>query len=203
MPADTVLPSRIRRIVATTLEHSRPSTGAAGAETSRAGHSRSGRCRRRETRQAFTMVVVDFTRAGPPRDLRHPQGPLVLYDGDCGFCAKSVRFILDHERDHDIRFAPLQGPTAAELRRHYPRIPQAISTMVYVGDGRAHLRSKAVLHACKHLRAPWRWAHTMRWVPSFVLDLGYRALAAVRLRIWGHADACQMVSAEERTRFLP
>jgi predicted DCC family thiol-disulfide oxidoreductase YuxK len=147
------------------------------------------------------MAVVDFARATASRDI--PQGPLVLYDGDCGFCAKSVRFILAHERDHDIRFAPLQGETVARLRSHYPRIPAAIDTMVYVGGGRAYFRSRAVLHAAKHLHAPWRWAYGLRFLPSFLLDIGYRALAAVRHRIWGHADACQMVTPEQRTRFLP
>ena len=147
------------------------------------------------------MAVVDFTRATPSRDL--PDGPVLLYDGDCGFCARSVQWILAHERDHEIRFAPLQGATAARLRRSFPRIPDAISTLVYVGGGRAHLRSKAVLHAARHLRAPWRWAHALRWLPGFAFDLGYRLVAATRYRIWGHADACQRVTAEQRARFLP
>jgi predicted DCC family thiol-disulfide oxidoreductase YuxK len=43
----------------------------------------------------------------------------------------------------------------------------------------------------------------MRWFPGVVLDVGYRALAAVRYRIWGRADACQMVTPEQRARFLP
>ncbi|HEY0476044.1 MAG TPA: DCC1-like thiol-disulfide oxidoreductase family protein [Kofleriaceae bacterium] len=147
------------------------------------------------------MAVVDFTRAAPSREL--PAGPVVLYDGDCGFCAKSVCWILAHERDHEIRFAPLQGTTAAVLRRHHPRIPAAISSVVYVGGGRAYLRSKALLHIAQHLRPPWRWAHGVRWFPGVVLDLGYRLIAAVRYRIWGHADACQLVTPEQRARFLP
>lgn len=147
------------------------------------------------------MAVVDFTRASRPRDL--PEGPMVLYDGDCGFCARSVRWILAHERDHDIRFAPLQGPTAARLRQSYPRIPASIESVVYVDGGRAYLRSKALLHAARHLRAPWRWGHAMRWAPGFALDLGYRLIAMVRHRIWGHADACQVVTPEQRMRFLP
>jgi predicted DCC family thiol-disulfide oxidoreductase YuxK len=147
------------------------------------------------------MAVVDFTHARPAEDL--PSGPVVLYDGDCGFCARSVRWILDHERDHEIRFAPLQGPTAARLRRSYPRIPAAIDSVVYVSGGRAFLRSQALLQAASHLRAPWRWGHAMRWLPSIVLDVGYRLVAAVRYRIWGHADACQMVTPEQRARFLP
>jgi predicted DCC family thiol-disulfide oxidoreductase YuxK len=132
-----------------------------------------------------------------------PTGPVLLYDGTCGLCAKSVRWILDHEGDHEIVFAPLQGPTAAAARARYPQIPQAIDTVVYISHGRAHVRSKAFLHAASHLRAPWRWTHALRWMPGLVLDLGYRAVAALRYRLWGHADACQLVTPEQRPRFLP
>lgn len=146
------------------------------------------------------MTVVDIMR-GRPREL--PDGPVMLYDGDCGFCARSVQWILDHERDHAIRFAPLQGRTAARLRQSYPRIPEAIDSVVFVTDGRAYLRSKALLHAACHLRAPWRWGYAIRWVPGIAFDLGYRVVAAMRFRIWGRADACHLVTAEQRTRFLP
>ena len=132
-----------------------------------------------------------------------PDAPLVLYDGTCRLCAKAVRWILEHERDHDIVFAPLQGPTGELARARYPRIPASIDTVVYISAGRAHLRSKALLHAARHLRAPWRWGHAARWVPSFVLDLAYRVVAAVRYRIWGHADACGLVTPEQRRRFVP
>jgi predicted DCC family thiol-disulfide oxidoreductase YuxK len=160
-------------------------------------------------RQVLAMAVVDLTRAGRSQDLpdglpdRLPEGPIVLYDGDCGFCAKSVRWLLAHERDHAIRFAPLQGATAARLRRSHPRIPEAIDSVVYVADGRAFLRSKALLHAARHLRAPWRWGHALRWLPGFVLDPWYRLLAALRYRIWGRVDACRLVGPEQRSRFLP
>jgi len=132
-----------------------------------------------------------------------PAGALMLYDGSCGLCAKSVRWILAHERDHEIQFAPLQGTTAQLARERYPRIPASIDTVVYIAGGRAHLRSKAFLHAARHLRAPWRWGHALRWIPGFVLDLVYRVIAAVRYRIWGHADACGLVTPEQRARFLP
>jgi len=128
---------------------------------------------------------------------------LVLYDGTCGLCARSVRWILDHEADAEIRFAPLQGPTAARAREQFPQIPLSIDTVVYIAAGRAHLRSKALLHAAGHLRAPWRWGYALRWFPAAVLDLGYRAVAAVRYRVWGRVDACGLVTPAQRTRFLP
>lgn len=137
-----------------------------------------------------------------PEPASQDAGPLVLYDGVCGLCARSVRWILRHERDHALRFAPLQGPTAAALRARFPSIPETIDTVVYVDGDRAHLRSKAFLHLARHLRAPWRWAHAFRWLPGFLLDLGYRLIAAIRYRVWGKLDACELPAPEQRVRFL-
>jgi predicted DCC family thiol-disulfide oxidoreductase YuxK len=130
-------------------------------------------------------------------------GDLVLYDGTCGLCAKSVRWILRHERDHDIQFAPLQGETTEALRAAHPEIPATVDTVVYVHEGQVYLRSKAFLHLAGHLRAPWRWAYAFRWFPGFVLNVGYRFIAAIRYKIWGRVDACELPSPEQRVRFLP
>jgi predicted DCC family thiol-disulfide oxidoreductase YuxK len=129
--------------------------------------------------------------------------PVVLYDGSCGLCHGSVRFLLRHERDAELMFAPLQGATAAALRAQYPEIPTDLDSVVLVEDGRARLRSEAFLHASRHLRAPWRWAYAMRWIPAVLGDLAYRAVAAIRYRVWGRADECALPSPEQRTRFLP
>lgn len=129
--------------------------------------------------------------------------PVVLYDGTCGLCARSVRWILRHERDHELRFAPLQGETAAALRANYPNIPESIDTIVYIDGERAHLRSKAFLMMARHFRAPWRWMHAVRWLPGFLLDLGYRFIAAIRYRVWGKVDGCELPSPENRARFMP
>lgn len=129
--------------------------------------------------------------------------PVVLYDGVCGLCAKAVRWILHHERDHAIQFAPLQGATAAALRVRFPQIPVNIDTVVYIDGDRAYLRSKAFLHLARHLRAPWRWIYVMRWWPAFLGDLGYRVVAATRYRLFGKVDSCELPSPENRARFLP
>lgn len=132
-----------------------------------------------------------------------PDAPIVLYDGTCGLCHASVKWLLHHERDHEVLFAPLQGETAAALRARYPNIPTELSTVVLVQDGRARLRSKAFLHLGRHLRAPWRWLYGLRWFPGVLGDLGYRLVAALRYRIWGRADLCELPSPENRRRFLP
>ncbi len=129
--------------------------------------------------------------------------PVLLYDGTCGLCHRSVRWILQHERDHELQFAPLQGETAAALRARHHAIPEALESVVLVDDDRVRLRSKAFLYTARHLRAPWRWAYAVRWLPGFLLDLGYRVIAAIRYRVWGRAELCDLPAPEHRARFLP
>lgn len=129
--------------------------------------------------------------------------PIVLYDGTCGLCHRSVKFLLHHERADTLTFAPLQGETAAALRARHPEIPDNLDTVVFIEDGRVHLRSKAFLYVSHHLRAPWRWAYAFRWFPAIVLDLLYRLIAKIRYRVWGRADECTLPSPEQRARFMP
>jgi predicted DCC family thiol-disulfide oxidoreductase YuxK len=129
--------------------------------------------------------------------------PVLLYDGTCGLCDRSVKWILRHERDRELTFAPLQGATAAALRVRHGDIPATVESVVLVDDDRVRLRSKAFLYTAKHLRAPWRWAYALRWMPALVLDLGYRVIARVRYRVWGRVDACELPAVDHRQRFLP
>ena len=132
-----------------------------------------------------------------------PPERLVLYDGVCGFCDGSVQWLLAHDPRQRLRFAALQGTTADALRARFPEMPRDIDTVVFVDEGRVYLRSAAAFAILRHLPDPWPWVAVWRFIPSPISDLGYRAIAAVRYRIWGKLDACRIPKPEERARFLP
>ncbi len=136
-----------------------------------------------------------------------PGGPLppfvVLYDGACGLCSRTVAWLLARDRDRRLFFAPLQGETAARLRERHPEIPTGIDSVVYLEPGGVHLRSKALLHAARHLGPPWRWAFRLRFLPAFPLDLVYRLVARARHRLWGGRTACPLPPGAGAGRFLP
>lgn len=136
-----------------------------------------------------------------PMDVNVP-GPVVLYDGECGLCHRSVKFLLARDGGN-LYYAPLQGETATALRTKHPEIPQALESVVLVADGKVHLRSKAFLYGAKYLKAPWRWAYAFRWLPAFLLDLGYRFIARIRYRVWGKFDSCQRPTTDQRAKLLP
>ena len=101
-------------------------------------------------------------------------------------------------------FVWLRVVRAAQLPRGWHReIPANIDTVILVDGDRVHLRSKAFLYLARHLGSPWRWAYAFRWFPGFLMNIGYRFVAAIRYRIWGRADACELPSPEQRARFLP
>lgn len=129
-------------------------------------------------------------------------GPVVLYDGVCGLCHRSVRFLRKRDRNQ-VWYAPLQGETAAQLRAEHPQIPETLESVVLVDRGRVHLRSKAFLYGARYLTRPWRWAYHLRWMPALLLDLLYRLIARVRYRVWGKLDACALPTADQRAQLLP
>ena len=131
-----------------------------------------------------------------------PEGPVILYDGQCGLCNRSVRWLIEHD-DGRPRYAPLQGPTAAAARARFPNIPVTLESVVLVDGDRAHLRSKAFLHIARYLRWPWRAGAAFRWLPAFVLDPIYGFIARRRYRWYGHYDECRLPTTAERQRLLP
>ncbi len=132
-----------------------------------------------------------------------PHERLVLYDGVCGFCDSSVQWLLAHDPERRLQFAPLQGSTADALRARFPEMPRDIDTVVFVEGDRLYLRSAAAFAILRHLPAPWSWLAVWRFIPSPIADLGYRVIAALRYRIWGKLDACRIPKHSERARFLP
>ncbi|HEY8155112.1 MAG TPA: DCC1-like thiol-disulfide oxidoreductase family protein [Myxococcota bacterium] len=132
---------------------------------------------------------------------------LVLFDGVCGFCDGAVRWLLAHDPSGRLGFAPLQGVTAAALRRQHREIPVDLETLVLVdstgGSSRVFLRTDALWRVCAQLAGPWRLLAWLRWLPRSLRDVGYDFFVRRRYRWFGQLDACRVPGAAERARFWP
>ncbi len=146
-------------------------------------------------------MLPDVADAGPPGAPLPPF--IVLYEGVCGPCSRTVAWLVAHDPERRLAFAPLQGETAARLRALHPEIPPGLDTVAYLEPGGVPLRSRAFLRASRHLPTPWRWAFRLRWLPSAPLDLAYRLVARLRYRLWGRSEACRLPAGVDPGRFLP
>jgi predicted DCC family thiol-disulfide oxidoreductase YuxK len=142
---------------------------------------------------------------------------LVIFDGHCGFCNRSVRWFLRRDRFDRLRFIPSESPQlAALLLRHQITETQnglsspilAPSTILVVSNPdtpveQVLVRSDAAIAMLRQLPRPWpALAAVMRWIPRPLRDLGYRLVARYRYRIWGRLETCPIPTAQERERFL-
>lgn len=127
------------------------------------------------------------------------QGAVVLYDGACGFCSRTVRFILDHERTHTLRFASLDSPYAMTVLSARPEL-RDVDSLVWVDGETALVRSSGALRVARYLGGPWRLAAMLQLVPIPLRDWVYDVVARHRHRIAGHA--CFVPTPAERSRFL-
>jgi predicted DCC family thiol-disulfide oxidoreductase YuxK len=133
-------------------------------------------------------------------------GPeLLFYDGACGLCHHSVRFVLAHDAAGAFRFAPIGGPTfeAAVPAPARPAVPDAI--VVKRADGTLLFRSDATLHILGRLGGGWRaLAAALRVVPRPLRDVVYGWVARSRRRWFATPDdACPVVPPDLRARFAP
>lgn len=126
---------------------------------------------------------------------------ILLYDGDCGFCSRSVLFVFRHDPRGRIHFASLQSAVGqALLSKH--GVPLDMSTVLLIDDRGAHVRSTAVLRAARLLRWPWSWGYAAIVVPRPVRDGIYRLIAKHRHRFGPAVEACRMPTPELRARML-
>ena len=56
--------------------------------------------------------------------------------------------------------------------------------------------------AAARMRAPWKYAAVLLWVPRPIRDLVYNVVAAIRMRIAGTSNACEIPPAEIRQRLI-
>ncbi len=129
--------------------------------------------------------------------------PVMIFDGECVLCSRTVQFVLRHERDELIHFATTQSDAGREIaERNGISVADLDLTFVLVEDEKAWLRSNAALRVAAHLRAPWRWLAAFRIVPRPLRDSVYSAVARRRYRLFGRRDTCFLPDPTQRHRFL-
>ena len=128
---------------------------------------------------------------------------IVLFDGVCGLCNRSVDVLLRLDRHGALRFAPLQSRVGQALLRDRGLDPSEFSSVVVIADGRVYRRSDAVLHAMSTIGGMWRAISAAgRLIPRPLRDLVYDWIATNRYRWFGQRSTCRLPTPEERERFL-
>lgn len=144
----------------------------------------------------------------PPAGDSPPARGLLLYDGGCALCRRSVRLLLALDRRRALRFAPLGGETARSLLGP-DREAGGEGSVVFVplagpDSGRPLRRSTALIAALAAVGAPGPLAaRAIALLPARLRDALYDAVARRRRRDPARAARCPLPAPGESDRFLP
>ena len=134
-------------------------------------------------------------------------GPVLLYDGTCGFCADSVQLVLRHDRRGTLRFAALDSTFGRAVRARHPELAHVDSVVWYqlatrdAGE-RLFTRSSAALRVARYLGGRWRFATLARLIPPIIRDALYNLVARHRHQLTHGGPQCLVPTPEQRARFL-
>ena len=132
-------------------------------------------------------------------DIRHG---VVLFDGTCAFCERSVKFMARRDPAGYFRFGASQSEAGARLLAEHGLTRQATRSLVLIEQGQVFTRSTATLRIARHLPWPWRMAGGLLWVPRPLRDAVYKLVAAARHRLAGRSNACDIPPPEIRDRMI-
>jgi predicted DCC family thiol-disulfide oxidoreductase YuxK len=130
-----------------------------------------------------------------------PHG-VILFDGTCAFCERSVVFIAKRDPAGYFRFGASQSPEAEALLAPLGLTRDTARSIILIEDGRAYLRSTATLRIAARLRFPWSLGRLFLTVPRPVRDALYKVVAAIRHRLAGRSNACVVPPPEIRARMI-
>ncbi len=127
---------------------------------------------------------------------------IVLFDGVCNLCNKTVRFIIRRDPKAKFRFASVQSESGQLLLRQLGLPIDRFDSIVYISDDKFYLKSTAVLTILSKLGSGWQLLSFLMIFPLFLRDKVYDFIAKWRYKWFGHLESCIVPAPENSDRFL-
>jgi predicted DCC family thiol-disulfide oxidoreductase YuxK len=113
--------------------------------------------------------------------------PIILYDGICNLCNRSVRFIIRHDKKKVFRFASLQSEFGRDMmKRNHIDNPESV---ILIEKDKLYRYSTAALKIAGKMPIT-KWMVVFLIIPVFIRDGIYKWIARNRYKWFGKNDLC-------------
>ena len=127
---------------------------------------------------------------------------IIIFDGVCNLCTRSVKFIIKHDPAARFQFTAFQTKAGMKVLNQYGVKPKNVDTLLFIKGQRLFARSDAVLEIAKELEGPWKLLVVFKVLPKKIRDWLYALLAKNRYNIFGKQDHCLVPTDDIKARFL-
>lgn len=117
---------------------------------------------------------------------------IVLTDGHCNLCNRSVRYLVRHDPEGRLRFAAQQEPPGPGLLRR-AGLPDTLQPGIVVLDAEGRnpvIGAAAIRRITAVLRPRARFLRAVAALPGPIIKMGYGLIARNRIRFFGRQTIC-------------
>lgn len=126
---------------------------------------------------------------------------IIVFDGVCNFCDRSVQFIIKRDKNAIYKFASIQSDAGQKILQMHG-VPPDIDSIILVKGNKCYYKTSAALRICKNLKGGWQLLYFLLIFPKPIRDFFYNILAMNRYKWFGKKESCTVPSPEIRKRFL-
>lgn len=127
---------------------------------------------------------------------------IILFDGVCNLCNKSVQFVIEHDEQNYFKFASLQSNFGQTFLKENKLNQTTFDSIIYIEDDKYYTKSSAALKIAKHLDKNISWLNYFSVVPKPIRDFFYNIIAKNRYKFFGKQESCWLPTKELKAKFL-
>jgi predicted DCC family thiol-disulfide oxidoreductase YuxK len=127
---------------------------------------------------------------------------IILFDGVCNLCNRTVQFVLKRDAKAQFVFGSLQGRAGSDLLGQLNLPSDTYNSFLLIENDTFYTRSSAVLRVLRYLGRGWQVAYLFMLLPKGVRDGLYNWIARNRYRWFGRSPTCMVPEPRWRNRFL-
>ena len=128
--------------------------------------------------------------------------PIILFDGVCNLCNKSVQTVLKNDSKGIFKFASLQSEAGQKILQEYNLPTDNFGSFILVQNEKVYQKSTAALLVAKQLSGPIKLFYGFIIVPAFFRNFVYSIIAKNRYKWFGKSETCMIPTPALKARFL-
>ena len=128
--------------------------------------------------------------------------PIILFDGVCNFCNRTINIILKYDKQAYFQFAASQSNAAIGVMQELGLEENTIASVILIEQEKVYTKTDAVIQIANRLSGWPKLFRVLKFIPKPIRDFAYDLIAKNRYALFGKKDNCMIPDASIRHRFL-
>jgi len=128
--------------------------------------------------------------------------PIILFDGVCNFCNRTVNIIIEHDKAAKFQFAASQTQAGINILQQFRLDQKASASVILIDNDKVYTKTDAVIQIANRLSGWPKLFRLLKFIPKPIRDFAYDLIAKNRYVLFGKTDHCMIPDATISHRFL-